>query len=153
MFLVRQLTHEKIDLNSGQWYVQAVLLQMCPECVCVRVCVDGWMWVCAHAHVLSLSLSQALSIYAHLRNSGNIVHQRSAQPGNGGFFPFSTDLPFAQYGWPTADAATRAAIFEEHKWWTQALLFYLSNDAELLKIQPALVAEMKSYGRCADEYV
>lgn len=64
MFLVRQLTHEKIDLNSGQWYVQAVLLQMCPECVCVRVCV--WMGGCGFvrtrtrspvvAHRLSLSM-------------------------------------------------------------------------------------------------
>jgi len=95
MFLVRQLSNAKIDLNSGQW---------------------------------------------------------SALPGSGGFFPFSTDLPFAQYGWPTAGPAARAAIFEEHKWWTQALLYYLANDVELAKIQPTLVAEMKSYGRCADEY-
>jgi hypothetical protein len=43
LFLVRQLSNQKIDLNSGQW---------------------------------------------------------STEAGTGGFFPFSTDLPFAQYGWP-----------------------------------------------------
>ena len=62
MFLVRQLSHMKLDLNSGQW---------------------------------------------------------STQPGDGGFFPFSTDLPFAQYGWPTGDGPSRASVFALHKWWTQ----------------------------------
>jgi hypothetical protein len=95
MFLVRQLSGQKIDLNSGQW---------------------------------------------------------STQPGHGGYFPFSTDLPFAQYGWPTGTPSERAAIFEKHKWWTQALLYYLGNDPDLARIQPALVAEVQSYGRCADEY-
>ena len=51
--------------------------------------------------------------------------------GKSAKFPFSTDLPFAQFGWPDGDAATRASIFAEHKWWTQALLYYLGNDAEL----------------------
>lgn len=50
-------------------------------------------------------------------------------------------------------ANSRSAIFAEHKWWTQVLLYYLANDPEHAKIQPALVAEMKAYGRCADEYV
>ena len=35
---------------------------------------------------------------------------------------------------------------------TQALLYYLGNDDALRKMQPALVDEMKVYGRCADEY-
>ena len=55
--------------------------------------------------------------------------------GSGGYFPFSTDLPFAQHGWPLGDAATRARVFAAHKWWTQALLYYLGNDPELQQIQ------------------
>ena len=46
----------------------------------------------------------------------------------------------------------RALIFAEHKWWTQALLYYLGHDAGLRKLQPKLVAEIGSYGLCADEY-
>ena len=95
MFLIRELSDQKIDLNSGQW---------------------------------------------------------TAQAGSGGFFPFSTDLPFAQHGWPLGDAAARARIFADHKWWTQAMLYYLGNDVALRKIQPALATEAKSYGLCADEY-
>lgn len=64
-FLIRQLSGQKIDLNSGQW---------------------------------------------------------STQPGSGGFFPFSTDLPFAQHDWPLGNATTRARVFAQHKWWTQAIL-------------------------------
>ena len=77
-FLIRQLSGEKIDLNSGQW---------------------------------------------------------STQAGSGGFFPFSTDLPFAQHDWPLGNATSRARVFAEHKWWTQAMLcvrkyaaVYLSTD-------------------------
>jgi len=85
-------------------------------------------------------------------NSG----QWTAEPGDGGFFPFSTDLPFAQNvgegGWSRGDAATRASIFAAHKWWTQALLYYLGNDAELETLQPGLVKEVKAYGLCGDEY-
>ena len=32
------------------------------------------------------------------------------------------------------------------------MLYYLSTDAALAKMQPKLVAEVASYGRCADEY-
>ena len=95
LFLVRHLSNQKIDLNSGQW---------------------------------------------------------STQAGTGGYFPFSTDLPFAQYGWPLGNPSERASIFAAHKFWTQSILFYLGNDPQLTKIQPELVAEVKSYGLCADEY-
>lgn len=76
MFLIRHLSGDKIDLNSGQW---------------------------------------------------------TAKGGGGGFFPFSTDLPFAQHGWPLGDAPTRARIFAAHKWWTQALLFYVRGSRVLQK--------------------
>jgi hypothetical protein len=95
LFLIRNLPHGKIDLNSGQF---------------------------------------------------------SANSGHTGHFPFSTDLPFAQRQWPAGAAAERASVFAAHKWWTQALLFYLGNDSELQALQPGLVAEMKSWGLCADEY-
>jgi hypothetical protein len=95
MFLIRELSSEKIDLNSGQW---------------------------------------------------------STKGGTGGYFPFSTDLPYAQHDWPLGDAAARARVFADHKWWTQAMLYYLGNDPELRKLQPKLVAEAGSYGLCADEY-
>lgn len=74
------------------------------------------------------------------------------QNRSGGYFPFSTDLPFAQHDWPLGDPATRARVFAEHKWWTAAMLYYLSNDPELKKIQPGLVASVGQYGLCADEY-
>ena len=76
----------------------------------------------------------------------------STKGGTGGYFPFSTDFPFAQHGWPLGDAATRARIFADHKWWTQAMLFYLGKDPELRKLQPGLVQEAASFGLCADEY-
>ena len=81
-------------------------------------------------------------------NSG----QWSATGKAGGFAPFSTDMPFLQKDYVTQTLAGRQRIFAEHVWWTRALLHFLSTDATLLKIQPHLVAEMASWGLCADEY-
>jgi len=71
---------------------------------------------------------------------------------SGGYFPFSTDLPWLQHDWPLGDPATRQRVFDEHKWWTVALLYYLGNDPELRKIQPGLVASVAEWGLCGDEY-
>jgi len=71
---------------------------------------------------------------------------------HGGYFPFSTDLPFLQHGWPLGSPAERKRIFAQHKWWTQALMYYLGNDAELLTWQPALVDEIRGWGLCGDEF-
>eukprot|EP00755_Sulcionema_specki_P002581 Sspe_Gene.118848::Locus_113288_Transcript_1_1_Confidence_1.000_Length_2183::g.118848::m.118848 len=81
-------------------------------------------------------------------NSG----QWNATGHPGGFAPFSTDFPFLQKGWATASPSERRKIFDEHVWWTRALLYYLSNDPDLAALQPALVKEMATWGLCADEY-
>jgi len=72
---------------------------------------------------------------------------------SGGYFPFSTDLPFAQHDWPLGDPADRTRVYEVHKWWNQALLHYLATDAEVQSLQPGLVHSVSSYGLCADEYL
>lgn len=71
----------------------------------------------------------------------------------GGYFPFSTDMPFLQHTWPRGAADTRAYVFAAHQWWTQAMLYYLANDAEVRAMQPALADEMATWGLAADEYV
>lgn len=82
-------------------------------------------------------------------NSGSWTTQNHS----GGYFPFSTDLPFAQHDWPLGDPAARARVFTEHKWWTAAMLHYLGTDPELRRIQPGLVASVGAYGLCGDEYM
>jgi hypothetical protein len=66
--------------------------------------------------------------------------------------PFSTDLPFLQHDWPLANASGRTRIFEEHKWWTRALLYFLAHDPAVRRMQPAFSAEMRSWGLCKDEF-
>ena len=39
-------------------------------------------------------------------------------------------MPFLQHDWPLGDPATRARVFEAHKWWTAALLYYLGMRGE-----------------------
>ena len=64
--------------------------------------------------------------------------------------PVSTDLLGASWAYPTADAATRAAIRAEHRDWAQGLLHFLVSDASV----PAVIAdELARYGYPADEFV
>eukprot|EP01060_Flectonema_neradi_P007909 TRINITY_DN15626_c0_g1_i1.p1 TRINITY_DN15626_c0_g1~~TRINITY_DN15626_c0_g1_i1.p1 ORF type:complete len:673 (+),score=102.65 TRINITY_DN15626_c0_g1_i1:81-2099(+) len=81
-------------------------------------------------------------------NSG----QWSATGHPGGYFPFSTDLPNFQSEWPEGDFDTRQRIFAEHKFWTHSMLYFLSYDEEIQRIQPTLTADMSQWGLCGDEY-
>ena len=58
----------------------------------------------------------------------------------------------SQHDWPLANASGRTRVFEEHKWWTRALLFFLAHDAAVQRMQPAFSAEMRSWGLCKDEF-
>jgi hypothetical protein len=76
----------------------------------------------------------------------------TVQNHSGGYFPFSTDLPFLQHDWPLGDPSTRTRVFDEHKRWTSGLLHYLGTDSEIAKMQPSLIETVGAYGLCADEY-
>jgi hypothetical protein len=86
-------------------------------------------------------------------NSGQFSEDCPVCRRNGGYFPFSTDSPFLQHGWPLGNHTTRMEIFAQHVWWTKALLWYLGNDPELTKMQPKLVAEVSEFGLAGDEFV
>ena len=60
--------------------------------------------------------------------------------------PFSTDLPFAQKRWPLGNASIRAEIFDEHVFWTRALLWFYAKDATVLALQPKLAEEVGAFG-------
>ena len=106
-----------------------------------------------HNRHFNLTMADLFLIRALPHNKIDLNSGQWTATGKGAKFPFSTDLPFAQFGWPDGDAATRASIFAAHKWWTQALLYYLGNDAELKTLQPQLVKEMATWGLCGDEYM
>ena len=71
---------------------------------------------------------------------------------HGGYFPFSTDAPGLQHDWPLGNATARAAVFAAHERQHRALLHFLGTDAQLRSWQPALVAEVGSFGLAADEF-
>ena len=47
---------------------------------------------------------------------------------------------------------TSAEIFAAHKWWTQALLYFLAADPIVNQAQPEFCAQVRTYGLCADEF-
>jgi hypothetical protein len=61
----------------------------------------------------------------------------------------STDVIGANYGYPEADYATRAKIWEAHKWYTQGFLYYLATSD---RIPRHLRDEMNTWGYCKDEF-
>jgi len=65
---------------------------------------------------------------------------------------FSTDLPFLQHDWPLGNAAQRTNIFLAHKWWTQALLYFLMHDPAMVAQQPEFANEFARWGLCKDEF-
>ena len=50
------------------------------------------------------------------------------------------------------NATTRARIFEGHKFWVQALLYFYAHDAVMLQSYPAFATAVGAYGLCADEF-
>lgn len=63
--------------------------------------------------------------------------------------PFSTDFIGANYSYPTASYAARAAMVEEHRVYQQGLLWFLANDTRL----PASVrTATASWGLAPDEF-
>jgi hypothetical protein len=59
-------------------------------------------------------------------------------------------LPGHNLGWPTGDAATRAAIFRDHLRWNIGLLFFLQNDPS---VSARVREEATTWGLCRDEFV
>jgi hypothetical protein len=63
--------------------------------------------------------------------------------------PVSTNLLGASWDYPTADPETRARIADEHRTWTQGLLYLLATDPAV----PARIREeVARYGWPADEF-
>ena len=63
---------------------------------------------------------------------------------------FSTDHIGANYDYPEADDATRAAIVADHESYQRGLLWTLANDA---RVPPAIRAEVARWGLACDEFV
>lgn len=63
--------------------------------------------------------------------------------------PVSTNLLGASWAYPTADAAARARIADEHRTWTQGLLHLLATDPI---VPPAIRDELAGFGLPADEF-
>ena len=141
-------------------------------------------------HVANMTLGMDdLFLIRHLPNakidlnSGQFSEPSSLYPDShrhGGYFPFSTDAPGLQRGWPLGNRTTRAQarcccspfhlasvrcqhnlvvhlaraqIFAAHERQHRALLHFLGTDAELATWQPALVQEVASWGLAADEFL
>lgn len=62
---------------------------------------------------------------------------------------FSTDYPGANTGYPDGDAATRAAIWQDHIDYTQGLLWFLGHDE---RVPQALREQTQTFGLCKDEF-
>ena len=61
----------------------------------------------------------------------------------------STDAIGLSWGWATAAPAARAAMFAQHKLYTQSFLWFLASDAA---VPPAVRAEVATWGLAADEF-
>ncbi|MEO8077471.1 MAG: FAD-dependent oxidoreductase [Acidobacteriota bacterium] len=62
---------------------------------------------------------------------------------------FSTDYIGGSYEYPNGSYATRARIRQAHVAYIQGFLYFLATDS---RIPPALQAEIKDWGLCADEF-
>lgn len=62
---------------------------------------------------------------------------------------FGSDMFGRSYDWPEADYATRQKIWEEHKSYTQGLLWFLGNDP---RIPQPVRDEMQRWGLAKDEF-
>lgn len=63
--------------------------------------------------------------------------------------PFSTDMIGANYDYPNATYKQRAEIVQEHKRYTQSLLYFLGNDP---RVPQHLRNEMQQWGYPKDEF-
>jgi ribulose 1,5-bisphosphate synthetase/thiazole synthase len=64
--------------------------------------------------------------------------------------PFSTDFIGENYDYPDATYEEREKIIEEHKLYTQSLLYFLGND---IRVPEHLRNEMQKWGYPKDEYM
>eukprot|EP00054_Salpingoeca_dolichothecata_P026341 m.187838 g.187838 ORF g.187838 m.187838 type:complete len:664 (-) comp25627_c2_seq3:65-2056(-) len=112
-------------------------------------------------------LTRFLAIEPHLHqlNAGLCPGHRR-QPGCGMFImsplpnnkvdlnalgPFSTDVLGSQYEYPTGNVSVRNRIFDEHKIFTQKLLYYMTHETDL--VPPQMWKPLSEFGLCADEFV
>jgi len=79
----------------------------------------------------------------HLGNIANGKYDLNAQG------LFSTDYPGANFGYPDGDAATRAAIWQDHTNFTQGMLWFLGHDE---RVPQSLRDQANSWGLCKDEF-
>ncbi len=68
----------------------------------------------------------------------------------GSWHELSGNLYGRNHDYPNGSYATRAAIYEEHRRFTQGLIYYLSNDPS---VPPAIREEWSRWGLCADEFI
>ena len=81
-----------------------------------------------------------------LMNPIRIPNGKTDTNNNG---PFSTDHIGANWDYPEADHAKRAKIWEDHKRYNKALLYFLANDP---RVPAALQKEVKGWGLSKDEF-
>jgi hypothetical protein len=77
----------------------------------------------------------------------DIVKNGKTDTNNNG--AFSTDYIGGSYGYPDADYAARARIWQEHTKYVQGFLYFLANDTS---VPDTLRREMNTWGLCKDEY-
>jgi len=78
----------------------------------------------------------------------DIVQNGKTDTNNNG--AFSTDYIGGSYGYPEGSYTTRARIRQAHVDYIQGFLYFLATDA---RVPASLLADMKEWGLCADEFV
>jgi hypothetical protein len=79
--------------------------------------------------------------------TADILQNGKTDTNNNG--AFSTDYIGGSYAYPTGSYAVRARIRQAHVDYLQGFLYFLATDS---RVPPALQAEMKEWGLCADEF-
>jgi len=88
----------------------------------------------------SVKLSELLLFLSTVRNKADINSTG----------PFSTDMLNNSSSWAEGNWAEREKIFEEHKQYTQGLLYFLSSSP---RVPERIREDMNRWGLCKDEFV
>jgi hypothetical protein len=93
----------------------------------------------------------------YLKAGGKLYVPRASIPNGktdlGAWHDLSHNLYGMNHDYPNGNYATRQAIFDQHKQFTQGLFYFLANDAEVGQLDSALQNTWKRWGLCKDEFV
>jgi hypothetical protein len=93
----------------------------------------------------------------YLRAGGKLYVPRVSIPNGktdlGAWHDLSHNLYGMNHEYPNGNYATRQAIFDQHKQFTQGLFYFLANDPEVGQLDSSLQNTWKQWGLCRDEFV